>query len=85
MAIHREFVAGGRSVPEVAEVIGVDYLMYLEREAMNEAARVGNERIEQFCNACFTGVYPTGDVTRERLEAIETERITQGRPHPVPG
>jgi amidophosphoribosyltransferase len=85
MAIHREFVAAGRSIAEVAELIGVDYLMYLEREAMNEAARVGNERIEQFCNACFTGVYPTGDVTRERLKAIETERISRERAHAMPG
>jgi glutamine phosphoribosylpyrophosphate amidotransferase len=41
---------------------------------MNAAARAGNAKIEQFCNACFTGEYPTGDVTREMLTAIETER-----------
>ena len=41
---------------------------------MNAAARVGNPRIERFCNACFTGEYPTPDVTLERLRAIEAER-----------
>ena len=50
--------------------------MYLDIDRMNECARVGNPKIEAFCNACFTGEYPTGDVTREMLTAIETERNT---------
>jgi amidophosphoribosyltransferase len=54
--------------------LGVDHLVYLDRQAMNEAARAGNPRIETFCNACFTGEYPTGDITLERLQAIEGER-----------
>jgi amidophosphoribosyltransferase len=76
MATHNEFVAAGKTVEQVARSIGVDHLMYLERERMNDAARAGNPRIGEFCNACFTGKYPTGDITRERLEAIELERVT---------
>ena len=34
----------------------------------------GNAQLTDFCNACFTGDYPTPDVTLERLKAIETER-----------
>ena len=52
--------------------------MYLDRESMNAAARAGNPKIDQFCNACFTGNYPTGDITVERLKAIEGDR-TQNR------
>jgi len=74
MASKKEFVATDASVDEIAEILGVDYLLYLDREAMNAAARVGNPRIERFCNACFTGEYPTPDVTLERLRAIEAER-----------
>jgi amidophosphoribosyltransferase len=74
MATKTEFVATGRTPTEVAEAIGADYLMYLDRERMNEAARAGNPKIDRFCNACFTGEYPTGDVTREMLSAIEGER-----------
>jgi amidophosphoribosyltransferase len=86
MATHNEFVAAGRTVTEVAGLIGADHLVYLDREAMNAAARVGNERIEDFCNACFTGCYPTGDVTKERLEALENDRLeNRERAHPVPG
>jgi amidophosphoribosyltransferase len=76
MATKREFVASGRTNADVAAQLGVDHLIYLDREAMNQAARAGNPKIERFCNACFTGDYPTGDITLERLTAIEGERLT---------
>jgi len=74
MASKTEFVADGRDVDEIARFLGVDHLVYLDREAMNIAAAKGNPRLESFCNACFTGEYPTPDVTLERLKAIEDER-----------
>jgi amidophosphoribosyltransferase len=74
MATKTEFVATDRSSDQIADQIGADHLMYLDIDRMNEGARVGNPKIETFCNACFTGEYPTGDVTREMLTAIETER-----------
>jgi glutamine phosphoribosylpyrophosphate amidotransferase len=43
---------------------------------MNDAARAGNPKIEKFCNACFTGEYPTGDITLERMNLIASERET---------
>jgi amidophosphoribosyltransferase len=75
MATKKEFIAGGQSHDEVVSTLGVDYLIYLDREAMNAAARAGNPKIEKFCNACFTGEYPTGDITLERLQAIEGDRV----------
>ena len=74
MASKREFIAANKSIDKVAESLGVDHLMYLDRDPMNEAARAGNPKIEKFCNACFTGEYPTPDVTLDRLKKIETER-----------
>ncbi len=74
MATKTEFVAGGRTIAEVAALLGADHIVYLDRARMNAAARAGNPGVEQFCNACFTGEYPTGDITREVLEAIEGER-----------
>jgi amidophosphoribosyltransferase len=76
MATKTEFVASGRSVEQIAAEIEVDHLVYLERDRMNAAAQAGNDRIDAFCNACFTGDYPTGDVTREMLAAIEGERCS---------
>jgi len=74
MATKTEFIATDRTNEEIASELGVDHLMYLDRDAMNAAAREGNRRIEDFCNACFTGDYPTGDITRERLLAIAGDR-----------
>ena len=42
---------------------------------IDEAARKGNPEVKEFCNACFTGEYPTGDITREILDSIEGERV----------
>ena len=74
MATKTEFVASGRSAAQVAAELEADYMMYLERERLNEAARAGNEEVTKFCNACFTGDYPTGDITPEVLQAIGGER-----------
>ncbi len=74
MASKTEFVATGRGTPEIAEAIGVDHLMYLDLDAMNEAAKAGNDKIGAFCNACFNGDYPTGDITQERLQAIAGDK-----------
>ncbi len=74
MATKKEFIATNASREDVKKQIGADYLMYLDRDAMNAAARAGNPKIQKFCNACFTGEYPTGDVTVEQLLAIENDR-----------
>jgi amidophosphoribosyltransferase len=73
MATEKDFVARGKSVQEVADEIGADHLLYLELERMVEAARVGNPKIQAFCNGCFTGKYPTRDAA-EHLEALSAER-----------
>ena len=74
MATKTEFIADGQEPHEVAGLLEADYLLYLDRDAMNDAARAGNPEIEHFCNACFTGDYPTGDITAEVLETIGAER-----------
>jgi amidophosphoribosyltransferase len=76
MQTKKEFIAAHASNAEIARALDVDHLMYLDREAMNAAARAGNPKIERFCNACFTGDYPTGDITVERLTALESERLS---------
>ena len=74
MATKTEFVASGRSPAQVAAALEADYMMYLDRDALNAAAKAGNPAIKRFCNACFTGDYPTGDITSEVLDAIGGER-----------
>ncbi len=74
MASKTEFVASGRTPEEIAGVLGADFLLYLDRDLMNKAALAGNPKMKHFCNACFTGEYPTGDITPDVLEAIRGER-----------
>ena len=74
MATKTDFLATGRSTEEIARDLGADHLEYLDRERMNSCAQTGNPEMEGFCNACFTGDYPTGDITPERLRAIAGDR-----------
>ena len=83
MATKTEFIATGNDPTEVANQLEVDYLAYLDREAMNEAGRTGNSDVQEFCNACFNGDYPTGDITPEVLETIGGERV-QNRQKKLP-
>ncbi len=74
MSTRKEFIAKKRTVKEIQGAIGADFLLYQDLKDLKEGAREGNDEIEHFCSACFTGNYPTGDVTREMLSAIEEDR-----------
>jgi amidophosphoribosyltransferase len=74
MSTKKEFVAKERTVQEIAEAIGADHLVYQELPDLLAAAQEGNPEVEDFCRACFTGEYPTGDVTQDMLDAIEADR-----------
>ncbi len=75
MSTKNEFIAKGRGPEEIAREIGADFVLYQTLEHLEDATREGNPEITKFCNACFTGDYPTGDVTNEMLERIEGDRI----------
>lgn len=75
MSTKNEFIARDREIDDIRKAIVADYLIYLDLADMNEAARVDNPKIDKFCNGCFTGEYPTGDVTTQMLNAIENERL----------
>ena len=49
--------------------------MYQTLENLVGAVREGSPDITHTCNACFSGTYPTGDVTEEQLARIEAERL----------
>ena len=76
MSTRREFIARGRTIPEIAKEIGADAVIYQDIDAMVESVR-GDSKHE-FCKACFTGQYPTGDITERMLADIENERLAAG-------
>ena len=80
MSTKNEFIAKGRDEAEIAAEIGADRVVYQSLENLEQATQEGNEELDGFCNACFTGNYPTKDVTREMLAAIEGDRLNAHEP-----
>jgi len=78
MSTKREFVARDRTDAEVATEIGADAVIYQELADLEAAVGQGEPKIGRFCNACFSGKYPTGDITPEMLASIEQERTSHG-------
>jgi amidophosphoribosyltransferase len=75
MATRREFVARERTHEQVAEAIGADAVIYQTLEDLLAAvAGEGEAGISEMCSACFSGRYPTGDITGDMLLRIEEER-----------
>ena len=55
MPTREELIGATHSIEEIRELLGVDTLGYLSLEGMLRAAGPRTE----FCDACFSGVYPT--------------------------
>ncbi len=72
MATRGEFIAKTHSVKEIERLIGADVLVYQTLEGMIKAVK--GERPQEFCTACFTNRYPTGE-TEKTLRRFELERI----------
>src|SRR5665213_908722 len=57
-----ELLAAGRSIEEVAKLIGADWLIYQDLEDLVIACRHDTAKITEFDTSCFSGEYVTGDV-----------------------
>jgi amidophosphoribosyltransferase len=66
----RELIAANQTIEEIRQFIGADTLAYLSLE--NLARAVGGED-GRFCNACYTGSYPT--------ELINIDELMTSRPN----
>lgn len=69
-----ELIAYNRSVEEIAELIGVDGLIFQDLADLEAAIRKENASIQHFDSSVFTGCYITGDVTDEYLAQVEAMR-----------
>jgi amidophosphoribosyltransferase len=74
MSRREEFIARSRSVAAIRDLIGADFLLYQDLPDLEATVRDGNPFLQQFCTACFTGQYPTGDVTPELFALWEVDR-----------
>lgn len=75
MSTRREFIARDRTPDEVAGLIGADAVVYQRLEDLTASVTTLAPGVDEMCHACFSGDYPTGDITREMLLQIENERL----------
>jgi len=74
-----ELVAHGRSVEEVCELIGADWLVYQDLDELIRCSLEGNTAIDAFECSVFDGSYLTGDVDAEYLSRLDAERNDAAR------
>ncbi len=70
MPSRHELVAHGRTIPEIAEELGADRMVYQEVEDLKAAIIEGSE-LTDLDMSCFDGRYVTGTVSGEYLEWVE--------------
>jgi amidophosphoribosyltransferase len=70
MPSRKELVAYNRTIPEVAEELGADYLVYQEVDDLRDAILEGSD-ITDLDMSCFDGRYITGTVSEEYLAWVE--------------
>ena len=74
MPTKEELIAHGRSVEQIAEAIGADWLIFQDLEDLIDAVKKGNPEITSFDCSVFTGEYVTGGVTVDYLSHLEELR-----------
>ena len=76
MPSRKELVASGRSIPEIAALLGADNLIYQTVDDMKSAILEGQSAISDLEMSCFTGEYITGTVTDEYLAWVEQTQLS---------
>jgi amidophosphoribosyltransferase len=69
-----ELIAHGRTVEEVREEIGADWLVYQDLEDLIECSREGNPEVDGFESSVFDGRYLAGNIDDQYLQSIEAAR-----------
>lgn len=74
MPVASELIAHGRTVEEIGDLIGSDWLIYQDLDDLEECSREGNSGIEEFECSVFNGKYVTGDIDQDYLDRLELQR-----------
>lgn len=72
--VAQELVAYARDNDEICRIIGADWLIFQDLEALIEAAREGNETIDAFEDSVFTGQYIPHPVESHYFERLARRR-----------
>ena len=69
-----DLIAANHTIEEIRKMIGADGLFYTTVKDLHNAVRVGNHKIKRFSDSCFTGKYPTPEVTPKLLKQLGSGR-----------
>ncbi|MDX1569265.1 MAG: amidophosphoribosyltransferase [Xanthomonadales bacterium] len=78
MPVAQELVAHDRSVDQIQEELGADWLIYQDLEDLIAACAEGNPAVTGFDTSCFSGTYVT-DVSDAYLRSLELERSDEAK------
>ena len=80
MPAKSEYVAYGRTVSEISDAIGSDWLIYQNLDDLVKACRGDAEtEFSNFDCSCFDGIYVTGGISDEYLDRIEKIRSDKAK------
>ena len=74
MPTRDELIATDRDEEAIAREIGADAVIYQDLDDLKASITEVNPKLTRFETSCFDGIYVTGDITREYLAGIETQR-----------
>ncbi len=74
-----ELIAHGRTIEEVCESIGADWLVYQDLEDLQNSLIEGNPEITEFECSVFNGDYIVGGVDQEYLDRLDQQRNDKAR------
>ncbi|MFE6736471.1 amidophosphoribosyltransferase [Microbacterium sp. NPDC057650] len=75
MPSKHELVAHGRTIPEIAEELGCDHIVFQEVDDLKAAITEGTDLVD-LDMSCFDGRYVTGTVTEEYLDWVERSQTS---------
>lgn len=74
MPAPEEFVAHNRTVEEIGELIGADWLIYQDLDDLVAAVNKGNKALSEFDCSCFDGKYITNDIDSKYFRRLQDKR-----------
>ena len=74
----KKLIASHKTEEEIREFLGVDKLLYQTQEDLVEAVtRRGAHHMSRPCMACMDGYYICGNITEDKIKALEKKRIIE--------
>ena len=79
MPTAKELIAHNRTIAEICQLIGADWLVFQDLDDLVKCSMDGNPEIEGFDCSVFSGEYVTGDVDGDYLDRLELMRNDEAK------